>query len=196
MKRNLLILTDEFPRWEGDTAVSRAVKGLAQSLSRYYKVYVLCPHCFCAAVHQDMDDITVIRFPYFYPRKWQALSNEDGLLVSLRQNFFAKLIFPFFCLFELIYLHKTIKKYNIYVINIHGVFPHAFLFGLIKSSVKIPSVLTESGEAVLALSNDDFIKKNIIKFAVKKVDLTIPVSIYSRYKLEKICGFSFNTKII
>jgi len=196
MKRNLLILTDKFPRWEGDSAVSRSVQQLAESLSQHYNVYVLCPHSFCAAIHQDINDIKVIRFPYFYPRKWQILTNEDGLQVSLKQKFFAKLIFPFFCIFELIYLYKTILKKEIDVINIQELFPHAFLFGLIKPYLKIPSILTESGALVSDASSQNFIIKNIIKFTLKQIDVIFPVSIYTRYKLEKITGSSFNTKII
>ena len=196
MKRNLLILTDKFPRWEGDTAVSKSVEQLAESLSQQYKVFVLCPHSFCAAIHQDIEGGKVIRFPYFYPRKWQVLSNEDGLHVSLKQKISAKLIFPFFCLFELIYLYKTIKENEIDILNIHELFPHAFLFALIKPFVKIPSILTETGTSITNSSFNNFLMKTIIKFTLKHIDLIIPVSIYTRYRLEKIYGSGLNTKII
>ena len=196
MKRNLLILTDKFPRWEGDTAVSRYVQHLAESLSQHYKVYVLCPHSFCAARHQNIKNIEIIRFPYFYPRKWQILSNENGLQVSLKEKFLAKLIFPFLCIFELFYLYKTIKEKEIDIINIHELFPHAFLFVLIKPYLKISSILTETGASVSDISIKSFIKKKIIKFTLKKIDIILPVCIYTRYKLEKICGCSFNTKIV
>lgn len=196
MKRNILLVTDIFPRWQDDAHIPAYVADLAKSLSAYYGVYVLVPHTHCAALHEYFDSVTVIRFRYFYPFKWQLLSRGSDFIESARDNFIAFLQIPFYIISELISLIKIMRKHRIDVINSHGFMPHALVCSLVSKLFKKPHVMTLHGPGISAVSQWGSLGKMLSRFCLNNTKVTLPVSIYTRYSLEKLCARPFDNEII
>lgn len=196
MKRNLLIVTPVFARWENDLEAPKPIFDLARSLSQYYRVYVLCPHSFCSAEHELIQDIQIIRFPYFLPSKWQFLSGPKGMYAHNKLNSFAKLQLPFYLIAEVIGLLKIIKKYDIHFINSHYIFPEGFSYALIRWLLPRPHIMTVHAAGVYELARHGVVGKLIARFIINRVDITLPISTYVRYTLERFTNMRFKNRIV
>ncbi|MDX9702487.1 MAG: glycosyltransferase [Candidatus Auribacterota bacterium] len=196
MKRNILLVTDIFPRWKDDSHIPGYVAELAKSLSAYYNIYVVVPHSHCAALFERLDTVTVIRNRYFYLLKWQLLSNGNDFLETARTNFLAFLQIPFYVISEFISIIKIIRKYNIDLLNSHGFTPHAVLCAIIKIFFKKPHIMTLHGPGISVVAQWGWFGRLLTGFALKNSDVVLPVSIYTRYLMEKISGRTFKYEIV
>ncbi|RJP60311.1 MAG: glycosyltransferase family 4 protein [Candidatus Auribacter fodinae] len=196
MKRNLLIVTPVFPRWENDAESPRSITDLARALSQYYRVYVLCPGTYCAANKEHLGDVTIIRFNYFFPVKWQALSSGQGMFAHNKLKSFAKLQLPFYFISEILNLYRAIRQYDIHIVNSHYIFPEGLSYSIIRNFLKRPHVITLHSPGVDELIRHGIIGKIIARFILKHAEKILPVSTYVRYKLERLSGMHFNYKVI
>ncbi len=196
MKRNLLIVTPIFPRWVGDSVASHTVHDLAVSLVRYYNVYLLCPHYFCAADREEIEGVQIVRYRYFVPDKWQLLSSAEGLLENIKLGFFAMLQVPFFVAAQAYYLIRIMRKNEIDIVNTHWIFPQGLIYSLIRLFLKKPHIMTIHDTGVFSVSKFGFLGKMVMRFILKKTDIVLPVNTHIRYLLEKVAKTVFNHKII
>ena len=142
-KKNVLILTTTFPRWQDDDSMPPFVFYLSRALTGYYNVYVLSPHYVGSEHFEIMDDIYVYRFSYFYPRKLEKLCNvSGGILVNLRKGILGKIQVPFLFFFGFLSLFKLCLVKKISVINSHWMVPSGFLGALASKLLNIPHILT------------------------------------------------------
>ncbi len=196
MKRNLLIVTPIFPRWIGDSVASHTVYDLAVALGRYYNVYVLCPHYFCAANREEIEGVKVIRYRYFMPDKWQLLSSGDGLLENIKLGFLALFQVPFFVLAQAYSIIKLVRKNEIDVVNTHWIFPQGLVCALIKFLIKKPHIMTVHDTGISGVSKLGAFGKFLMRFILNKSDYTLPVNTHIRYLVEKVSEITFNHKIL
>ncbi len=195
MKKNVLIVTDSFPRWEGDSQSMNQLFDLASSLAKKFNVFVLTPHHYCCALFERLNDINIIRYKYFYP-KWETICSDDGFIENMKKKKSAKFLLPCFIFSEFISIIKTIKKFDIDIIITRGLFPHGILVALIKKFIKIPHILSLTDTSFTLLSKIDFFGNYLIKHALKKTDNVVITCVYIRYILEKIAGTEFSPMII
>jgi len=147
----ILIITTSFP---GDKEVEIGGKfvyneGLAYSQNGA-DVTVLTPHYKGSLKHKQINEnYRVVRFPYFWPHKYQSLVNNQVPIYG--NTSLLKLInFPFFVFSFLFYVLKYAKHSNI----IHCNWTPTVLFALpARIFFKIPISLTARGSDIRLLPN-------------------------------------------
>ena len=185
-KPRALCFTSRFPRWQGDSVCS-FVYYLARELTKHFEVFVLTSHDASTKVSEEMDGIHVQRFKYFWPAKWQRLSNEDGLMANIKGSFLAKIQVPIFMLLELIALIRIIKKERIAVVNSHWMIPQGLVAAVAKKFVPFRHVVTIHAGDIFALRRWPFGKK-LARFIAKNTDYFLPVSSLNMNVLQELLG--------
>ena len=149
--KKVLVLASTFPRWKHDSRPA-FVYNICRHVKKY-KMIVLAPHHLGARKKENMDDVTVYRFPYF-PEKYQTLASGAGLLTNAK-SLSGKAQVPFFFSFMSLNLLRVIKKENPDVIHAYWVIPCGIVAAMLT---KKPLVITSLGSDVFALHNAMFRK--------------------------------------
>jgi len=154
----VLVLTTTFPRWKGDGTASfvfELSKRLAQQGS---EVIVLAPHHEGSQLKEDMDGVEIHRFPYFYPRRYQRLCYEGGILPNLERSHLAKLQVPSLALSELIYALALVKRERIDLIHSHWIIPSGLVGAICRKVLRKPLVVTVHAGDVFPLVRKKYLR--------------------------------------
>jgi len=195
MKKNLLLFTSTFPRWPSDQDIPLFVYELGKELTRHFNVFVLSPHAPGAKKEEVMDQMRVIRFPYFYPDQSQSLAYGSGILANLKSNRGALLQIPSFLFCQWRALKKTIRRHNIDVINSHWMIPQGWIASFLPQSDSVKHVLTIHAAGLFALRRLAF-GKCMARRIVDRSDLIYCVSRYNHEVLEKLTGHTVESRIL
>jgi len=84
-REQLLIATSTFPV-TADDGMPRFILDLATALTRHFRVTVLAPDAPGAETRESWGELTVRRFTYFRPRRWQRLAYGYGMRNNLRSS--------------------------------------------------------------------------------------------------------------
>jgi len=103
-KPNLLVLTSTFPRWEGDKEPPFVFE-LSKRLTTHFNVHLLTPHAPNAQLKENIANLEITRFKYFFTR-FQTLAYNGGILANLKRNPWLYLLVPLFILGECIALYN------------------------------------------------------------------------------------------
>jgi glycosyltransferase involved in cell wall biosynthesis len=145
------ILTSSFPRDEEDPA-GPFVYQLATSLAnKGLNIEVLCPHDHGFAYTEYRDKLSITRFPYFYPTKYQSLCYGYGILPNLRKSMLARCQLPFFIMAEILYCLRLVNKNSVDIIHAHWSLPQGLTAIICKRISKIPCVTTLHGSDIHGL---------------------------------------------
>jgi glycosyltransferase involved in cell wall biosynthesis len=145
------ILTSSFPRDEKDPAgpfVDQIATSLAQ---KGLNIEVLCPHDYGYPHTEYRNNISITRFPYFYPAKYQRLCYGSGMLSNIRRSTLAKCQVPFFIMAEIMFCLKMIKKHRVDIIHAQWSLPQGLTAVICRHFVKIPCITTLHGSDVYGL---------------------------------------------
>ncbi|KPK22904.1 MAG: hypothetical protein AMJ61_16615 [Desulfobacterales bacterium SG8_35_2] len=132
-KKNLLIITSTFPRWENDTDPPFVFE-LAKRLTDVFNITVLTPNYPGALINETVAGIKVHRFRYFL-KNLEILAGSQGILPTLKKNKLFYMIVPFFILAEFFALLKLIRKTKPDIIHAHWILPQGFVTALAHKSV-------------------------------------------------------------
>jgi len=168
----ICILTSSFPAYKGSTE-SIFVYEFARHLAKKSTVSVVCPVYKSSKLKKEsFDNISVNRFQYFFPLRFQKLTEEGSIISNFKKSFIAKLQFPFFLFFMFLKGLKISKKSDI----IHAQWALSGLVGVfIKMFIKKPLIITIRGSDLkYALKSSLF--KRIIMFVFRRADYIIAVS--------------------
>jgi len=136
---NILFLTSTLPRYDND---SQAPFVLEQALAwKKYRpddsIYVLAPHDANAKRREDINDIHICRFRYFWPEKFQGLA-YPAIYPNLLKKPWLILQLPFFLLFEFLASQRLCQDKNIDYIFAHWIMPQGLTAYWISKRLKIP----------------------------------------------------------
>jgi len=155
----MLVLTTTFPRWHDDT-VPGFVYELSKRLSESeLEIVVLAPHFNGAERFEIMDGMEVFRFPYFYPKKYQKLAYNGGIIPNIKKSNLSKLQIPFLVLCELFYAYKIIKSEKIDIIHSHWVIPNGLVGAAFKKIYGIKHVTTAHAGDVFTIRNSLILRR-------------------------------------
>jgi glycosyltransferase involved in cell wall biosynthesis len=185
-KTRVLCFTSRFPRWEGDSVCS-FVYYLARELTKYYEVFALAPHDAHAKREETMEGIRVRRFAYFYPRRYQTLSNEHGLMANIRNSLLGKIQVAPFMLAEWLALRRIVRQERIDVVNSHWIVPQGLVAAAAKRSLPFRHVVTIHAGDLFALRRWPA-GSQMARFIMNHADYVIPVSHYNRTVLAELVG--------
>lgn len=148
--KNVLVLTSTFPRWKNDSTPP-FVFALSNLLAKKYKITVLAPHCFKAAKKEKIGNITIYRFRYFFPEKFQKIAYGAGMLPNLKKSFLAKMQMPSFLFSQIKNAVSIAKKEKIEIVHAHWLLPQGLVGMLLKKVYSIPLIITVHGTDLFPL---------------------------------------------
>lgn len=177
----ILLLATTFPRWEGDS-VPQFVAELARTLeSHRLDVVVLAPHAPGAARRESMDGVTVYRYPYFVPYRYQCLlfRGKGGLLPTLKDSALAALQVPLLVASLLGHAAWVIHREDVDVVNSHWLLPNGLAGVAVASAFSLPHVLTLHARGVLVARRLP-LGSRLVTFVADHSDRILPVSTHIR----------------
>jgi glycosyltransferase involved in cell wall biosynthesis len=152
----VLVVATTFPRWTGDSE-PRFVFDLSRRLAKKVRLWVLAPHAPGARLREEMDGVTVLRFPYFFPKSAQTLCYEGGILPKLKTRPWACIQLPFFLLSLFFAIWQAVRQHRINFIHCHWIIPQGGFVAFLSAIKKIPYILTAHGGDVFAFSDNPIV---------------------------------------
>lgn len=167
-KKNILILTSTFPRWENDD-----VPGFVFSFAKHVKdkgwdSMVLAPHYPGAKKKENMEGIEVKRFKYWITKRGQNITYNGGAVSNLKKTPLYGLKVAGYTFAMLTVGLITSLKQKISVLNPHWLIPQGFIAVIIKYLTRKKVVVTVHGGDVFSLNGR--ILRAIKRWVLKKAD--------------------------
>ncbi len=149
--RRVLLVTSNFPRWEGDSTTPFVLNLATDLQGEGWEVDVLAPHAPGAARRETLDNIKVRRFRYLLPESQQTVCYEGGALINLRQKKMNWIKLPFLALSELLVTLRMLASRRYAVVNAHWILPQGFVAAVAGMLTRTPLVITVHGGDVFDL---------------------------------------------
>lgn len=185
VRKNLLVLTSTFPRWEGDSE-PRFIYDLCSRLSSHFNVIVLAPHVEEAMREELTGNIKIYRYRYA-PDSWEKLAYEGGITASLRDRKLNWILLPTFILSQFLAIRKIIKREDIDIIHAHWIIPQGMLAIACRFMLnKKPKIICTSHGADLFCLTDP-VSKMIKRWVINRVD---GMSVVSNIMVTKVAELS------
>lgn len=192
--KNVLVLTTTFPRWKNDNMPTFVFELSKQLKEEGLDMNILAPHYHNSKLEENIDRMKVYRYVYFYPKKYQKLCYDYGVLPSLKRSHLAKLQLPLLFFSELLKAVKVIKKEKIDVIHSHWIMPHGLIGAIIYKILKKEHVLTIHAADLYTLDRLPF-KHLITNFIANNSNKISIVSSYGKERLLKLISPKLYEKI-
>ena len=142
-RKNLLVLTSTFPRWEADTEPPFVFE-LCRRLTKEFHVHVLAPHAEGCASAEVMAGIQVHRFHYFFTGL-QNLAYRGGILSNLKARRSRFALIPFFLLAQLLATIRLLRTRRFHCIHAHWLIPQGITAAIAaRTKIPVPPILTTS----------------------------------------------------
>jgi glycosyltransferase involved in cell wall biosynthesis len=144
-------------------------------------VFVLAPHYPGAERKETMSGVTVYRYPYFFPFKYQkvALQGHGGIIPSLKQSPIAMLQLPLLIASLTIHTLWIYHTERIDLINSHWLVPNGVIAGVFATVFGVDHVLSLHARGVLFVEKLPF-GSTIGTYAYRTSDAILPVSSHIR----------------
>ncbi|MBI3034916.1 glycosyltransferase family 4 protein [Candidatus Woesearchaeota archaeon] len=166
--KNVLVLASTFPRWKNDSTPSFVFQ-LSNLLAEKYKVIVLAPHHFNAAKKEKIGNLSIQRFRYFFPEKYQKIAYGAGVIPNVKESFLAKMQIPGFLASQIKSAKDIVEKEKIELIHAHWLIPQGVIGVLLKKIYRLPLIVTIHGSDLFPLKSIFF--KKIQKNAARNADV-------------------------
>lgn len=187
---SVLILATTFPRWQDDT-VPRFVQDLSRELAqRNIDVTVLAPHHPGAKRHEILDGVEIRRVPYFYPKRYQCLCYDGGILETIKRRRLALLQVPLLILSMFVYATWLTVQRDFDVINSHWLVPNAVIGAVMNLIFDVPHIVTLHAGGVLGLKRLPG-SRFLARFVYRRSSATLPVSSAIRNEYVELVGDRF-----
>lgn len=187
----ILVISNVFPRYEGDFS-GNFVYELSKKLKETtgFDIIILTPHNPGSKLTEEMGNLKVYRFPYFYPYKYQKMHIDD----IKQKNFLIYLQAPFFFLSELLYAIRIIINEDIDIIHSQFIMPSSLIGGLCRKIFKIPNISTLHSSEVTLLQKLP-LKNKVAKYILDSSDGFTSVSSHRANEFLKIVYPDTNIKV-
>ena len=147
----ILSVTSNFPRWKGDSTTP-FVLHLAQDLQKHgWRVDILAPHAPDCAEKESMQGVSVERFRYLWPEKFQSVCYQGGGLINLRKQKTNYLKLPALVGAEWAAVSQRLLTGQYDLLHSHWLLPQGFVGCLAARLTGIPHVVTIHGGDVFGL---------------------------------------------
>ena len=160
VRPRVCFLTTSYPRSDGDVS-GTFVQRLARELAKETDLTVVAPGHVDAPSREDVDGLTVLRFTYFWPRRFQGLAYGRGIPENLRKAPWRVWQVPFLLLGFCITTFRITRTTDV----IHANWTPTALAALLAARWHgVPIVLTIRGSDVRSLPT------SLTRFILRRVD--------------------------
>lgn len=181
----VLVLTSSFPRTETSHEV-RYIFDLADCLTRQgWDLFILTPHYSGGKRSESWGNVSITRFPYFFPERYEKLAYGYGILYNLQNHPVAILNIPFFLLSEIWNSLRIIRSKKIDLVHTHWFIPQGFIGALLRFFLNIPHVATVHGSDLNTMKENRLLRW-LIPFIVRNSDLITVNSRFMKSQLESV----------
>lgn len=151
MRGRILLVTSNFPRWQGDSTTP-FVLHLAQDLQgEGWRVDVLAPAAEGAAARERLGGVLVERFPYLWPASAQTVCYGGGALINIREHTLNQVKVPALVAAEIVATVRRLRSRRYDLLHSHWILPQGFTGALASRLLRRKHVLTVHGGDVFAL---------------------------------------------
>lgn len=168
------ILTTSFPLYKGITIGAHVLQQVRCLSELGVEVDVLAPHHPGAPRNEMVNSISVYRFRYMWPERWQTLCYGAGIPANLQKSLWARIQLPFLLLMLLINTLIIARRSDI----IHAHWSLSGLAGALAGKLLRKPVVVTLHHGRASLRND-----LAIKFVAKTADCILCNSQYTLSKL-------------
>ena len=182
MKR-VLIITSNFPRWEGDPHSPWLLALMARLQARGYTFEVMAPAFRGQGAHY-IGAVPVHRFRYA-PAAWEILTHEDGAPNKLARQPWLLLLLPGYMLSGLLLAWRLGGSGHFDVIHVHWPLPQG-LFGLLarwRSRARLVTTLYGSG---LVLARRFPGLNRFLRFFARRCDAVAAISDFTARQVQAV----------
>jgi len=175
---SILVLTTSFPVKSSIAVGIHVIEKCRHLVKNGVNVKVIAPHHAESKTNEIIDGISVKRFRYFFPTRWQQVAYGAGIPTNLMNSRLARFQLPFFMLAFLLTTLINIRHIDI----IHCHWSMAGLVGVIAAKLfNKKVVLMVHGAEVFVLG-----KNPVLKFVLKHVDCSISNSTFTEKKTHAV----------
>lgn len=178
-KRSIVILASTFPRWQNDS-VPGFVLAFARHMAPFVgHISVVAPHHKGAKTKDRFDDITVRRFRYAFPSKY-----ENVAYGQFKKTTFYPLKMLLYIATEFWTTLLVSLRTRPAVINAHWLIPQGFVAVLVAPLVDARTVVSIHGSDVFTL-NGKYMRK-VKRFVLQRADVVITNSSATQAKCTEL----------
>ncbi len=185
-----LTLASTFPRWKDDVEpgfIWDLVKHLKEN-NNDDEHFILAPHAPRAKKYEEWEDIKIIRFPYWVPKRWQILCYNGGILPNLRKHRFKAVLqlFTFVLMETLVALYITLK-HRIDIIHAHWIIPQGLVARFVSFLTRRPYLVSAHGGDIFSL--DKGVKRALGIMALSEKTLITANSVSTTTQIQKVLNW-------
>lgn len=180
----ILIVTSNYPRWEGDSTTPFVHNFARELVNQGVKVRVLAPHYAGAKTTEEMDGVEIRRFRYWLPESGQTVCYQGGALGNLQKSWLNKIKLPILVACEFFFTLLQTLVWKPTWINSHWLIPQGFVCVLVAVLTKTKHVATIHGGDVLAL--DSNVLRKFKAFTLKHSNIVTVNSSVTKAKAEEL----------
>jgi glycosyltransferase involved in cell wall biosynthesis len=181
---NVLVIGSTYPRHEDDYAVPWLREAVRRLTGRGHKVTVLAPSYRGLADH-TLDGVPIRRFRYF-PKRWEALTHEEGAPNRIRNRWLQLLGAPYVVMGSLAAARLAARD-RFDLIHSHWPFPHGALAAAAQLACGAPVVTTNYG-AEFALARRTPWVRPLLRQALRASDALVSISTYTAAEVRAVSG--------
>ncbi len=181
----ILVISSNYPRYPQDIC-GWFIHEISKRMSDAgYNIISLSPHTDGTQFHENIDGVSIYRFPYFYPFYFERLAYGSGILFNLKRYPSVLLAIVPFLVSEFIGSLTIITKHKIQMIHTHWFVPQGLIGALFNFVFKIPHVATVHGSDISILQNNQILII-LCRVIVRNSDMITVNSTYMKSRLESI----------
>lgn len=142
---SIILLTSSYP--SSIDLINRSfMTDFAESLTKKgIQVFVVCPHQPNLPFREKQNNISIIRFPYWFTTPGQKLGGVGGIFPSMRRSLLSVIQLIPFCICEFIITWKIIRKEKINIIHSHWIIPQGLIGAIIQQIAGFPHISSIHG---------------------------------------------------
>lgn len=177
---SLLVLTSTYPRWRDDTDPGFVHELCRRLAARGFAVDVLAPRAPGTARTEELDGVTVHRYPYFL-RRLEVLAYGGGILPKLRANPALWLLLPWFVAGLYRATARRLRRGRYDIVHAHWILPQGLIACLADRKHKAAIAVTSHGGDLYGLRARPF--RALKRWTLERSDRIAVVSNAMREKV-------------
>ncbi len=139
------VITSAYPEFEDDPHGIFVHRLMREIIKKGHEVHVIAPFA-GGKTKYNLEGVSVERFNYFYPKRYQNLAGRAGMIDNVKEGFLVKIQVLTFLFSNVIYSLRKLK--NMDIIHVQWPIPNGLGALFLKKIYGIPYINTIHGEEV------------------------------------------------